>query len=165
MVVALTLASASTAAPDPLRGEWDTGRLSLAVARDAALRAGYTEAEFRRFIRLVCQTDPKAWEMSLRFYRRNRPSVEVTLWDPTQRKTTSASDHGPYAFLPNNRVVFSSSDPQRSPWREYFTWRVSGSRLTLKAVAETDPTLTKERLRLDELVIYVIAAAPYVRKR
>jgi hypothetical protein len=168
-LVALTagLGRADAVARDPLRGHWDTGKLAMRDVRAAVIAAGYTNAEFDGFLRRIGRRNATAWETNLVFYRvvreNDAPYVKITGWDPTRSSMPRDGDHGPYRLLAGGRVAITSADPDENHYRDTYAYRVVGRTLSLRPVSHADPTRTKAVLRLEKILLYVVAAAPFRR--
>jgi hypothetical protein len=164
-----TDASTTAGAADPLKGQWDTGKIAMSRVRAAVKAAGYSNADFDGFLKVIGQRTAKSWETNLVFYRVVRegdaPYVKVTGWDPTKSAMPRDGDHGPYKLLSNHRVLITSADPQTNHDRDTYSFRVSGSTLTLRALTHVDPTVSKAEQRLEKILLYVIAAAPFTRTK
>jgi hypothetical protein len=146
---------------DPLLGTWDTGRVSFDRVRAAMSAAGYTEPEIRFFLRDNGLRAATTWRLDLTFTREHGvPSVIRTGWDPALSATPVDGEHARYRLLPRRRIAITSADPKFHKWRELYSYRITGKRLRFRVIGETDPTLTKEELRLDRRGMYAMAAAP-----
>ncbi len=146
---------------DPLLGTWDTGLVSFDRVRAAMTAAGYTEPEIRFFLRDNGLRAATTWRLDLTFTREHGvPTVIRTGWDPALSATPIDGEHARYRLLPRRRIAITSADPKFQKWRELYSYRITGKRLRVKVIGETDPTLTKDELRLDRRGMYAMAAAP-----
>jgi hypothetical protein len=150
---------------DPLVGTWDTRPIPMARVRAAAHAAGYSNALITRFFNEIGAGKQKTVETNLQFYRQGGvPYALGTGWDPTQGPMASGGDHGPYKLLPNHRLVLMSADPTNKQ-RDIYRYRISSGKLTLKAIAETNPAFTPAELHLDSIHLYFQTAAPFKKIR
>jgi hypothetical protein len=149
---------------DPLRGTWDTGRVSMDRVRRVMASHGYTGGEVDQFWRRFSLQRAASWQFNFRFYRkRGVPYVTKTGWNPDRGGQPLNGDSGPYHLLPKQRLSITDAKSSLHQYREVFAYRIVGRTLTLRVVSETDPTLTKKELRLDMLFMYAGAAAPLRR--
>jgi hypothetical protein len=147
---------------DPLLGSWDTGRIRFDRVIATLSRAGYSDPEIRVFLRQFGLGGAVYWRFDVTFYRdrRGAPSLIRMGWDPTLVATPVDGEHGHYRVLAGRRVAITSADRFRR-YREIFSYSIKGKTLKFRVVAKTDPTLTKDQLRLQKGLMYVMSAAPF----
>jgi hypothetical protein len=156
--------STQTAEPsDPLVGEWDSGPLPISKIT-AAVVARDADADVHQLLRFIDLAGAKSLEFNRRFYREgDLPFIMDTVWDPTAGPKPNDAAHGPYELLPKNRIAVTSADPGIHKYREVYSYRVDGDRLTMRMVGLTDPSITAKQLRLYRQFLFAETAVPLKR--
>ena len=151
-------------APDPLVGDWDSGPVPMGRIRAAIRAAGYSHDEIAAFLREFGLEDADDYEFRLTFYREgDEPYVVQRGWSPSQGAPPVDGDHGPYRLLPPDRLEITSADPDVNRYRTVFRYRITGKSLRLRVAEATNPDASPEQLRLDNGLLYALAAAPLQR--
>jgi hypothetical protein len=149
---------------DPLRGTWDTGRISMDRVRRVMAANGYNPVEVDEFWRRFGLQRAASWEFNFRFYRKHGvPYVTKTGWNPDRGGQPLNGDSGPYHVLSKQRFSITDQKSSTHRYREVYAYRFGRRTLTLRVISETDPTLSKKELRLDMLFMYAASAAPLKR--
>ena len=161
-----TKATAGAKAADPLSGTWRTAPVPMSRIRAAILAAHFTNADVDAFLSRLHFTHAKSLQFNDHFfvYRGKTPKVEQKFWD-SSKPVPCCGDQGPYKLLSNGRVAITSDDPAVNKYRYVFSYRVRGKTLTLGFLSGTNPSLSKEELRFDKVVMVATTAAPYARFR
>ena len=155
----------STESSDPLVGEWDSGPVPISKVR-AAVVVVDPDAEIEQLLRFVGVAGAKSLEFNRRFYREGgEPFIMDSVWDPSAGPIPTDASHGPYDLRPKHRVAITSADPDSHKYREVYSYRVDGDRLTMRVVKLTDPSITAKQLRLDKQYLAAATAAPLKRVR
>ena len=151
---------------DPLSGTWRTAPVPMSRIRAAILAAHFTNADVDAFLSRLHFTHAKSLQFNDHFfvYRGKTPKVEQKFWD-SSKHVPCCGDQGPYKLLSNGRVAITSDDPAVNKYRYVFSYRVRGKTLTLGFLSGTNPSLSKEELRFDKVVMVATTAAPYARFR
>jgi hypothetical protein len=164
----LCLVAATPAAPqrtarlaaDPLVGTWDTGPIPLAKIRAALIAHGYSASQASHMFQTFHMS--KSWEWNLSFYRENGVPFQILRnWDPTTQSKPVYGDHGPYKLLSGHRFVARGVDPPTNTWLTTFSYRVTGTRLTLHYISLVEPGVPKVQRHADQKRGIVEAVAPY----
>ena len=91
------------------------------------------------------------------------PFIIDRYWDPTTGPKPIDDAHGPYELLPKHRIAVTSADPDINKYREVYSYRVDGDRLTMHVVGLTDPSITAKQLRLYRQFLAAETAVPLKR--
>lgn len=130
--------TSAAAAPDPLVGTWDTGPIPIRKIRAVLVAARYKNSRITSFFKEFGVT--KAMEFKIAFYReKGVPFSYKKFWDPSQGAEPDDADHGPYRLLPNHRYVVRGVTPPTDRIREVFSYKVTGKRLKLTLVSNSQP--------------------------
>lgn len=153
-------------AADPLSGTRRTAPVPMSLIRAAILAAHFTTADVDAFLSRLHFTHAKSLQFNDHFfmYRGKTPKVDKKFWD-SSKPVPCSGDHGPHKLLSNGRVAITSDNPAVNKYRHVFSYRVQGKTLTLGFLSGTNPSLSKEELRFDKVVMVATAAAPCARFR